>query len=212
MKNKLSQYKTWILDFDGTLYHQLPLRICMAMMLIIYYIIRPFRINEVFIIRDYRRLREQLFATNSKDFHQQQLQFLSNKYKMPVDEIKQLIHLWLIEKPLPLIKMWQRKKLLSTIKNYQAQGVQMFVYSDNPVDEKIAALDFLPNKTFCSDDDIIHCMKPDSTGLKNILKSYNLNPREVLYIGDRDDRDKLCAEDAGVDYCDVSDFEQNFCN
>ena len=59
---------------------------------------------------------------------------------------------------------------------------------------------------FSADDDLIRCMKPDAHGLKKILSLENLKPAEVLYIGDRDDRDGICARLAGVDYLDVKNF------
>ena len=52
----------------------------------------------------------------------------------------------------------------------------------------------------------VSCMKPDVCGLKKILSLQNLKPAEVLYIGDRDDRDGICARQAGVDYLDVKNF------
>ena len=84
----------------------------------------------------------------------------------------------------------------------------MIVYSDYPVNEKISAIDFTPEHTFYSNDELIKCMKPNPIGLKNILKSLNLKPDEVLYIGDRDDRDGLCAEAVGVEYLNVKNFSK----
>ena len=208
MSNKkiLSDYKAWILDFDGTLYYQLPLRICMALMILAYYIIRPWRISEIMLIQNYRQLREELFAADERDFNRQQLTRIATKYKLSVSEVEKLLHFWFFEKPLPIIKIFQRKNLIKSIVQHQKQGVQMIVYSDYPVNEKIAAVDFTPEHTFYSDDDLIKCMKPDPAGLRNILKSLNLKADEVLFIGDRDDRDGLCAEAVGVDYLNIRDF------
>ena len=202
----LSHYKAWILDFDGTLCYQLPIRICMALMLIIYYAFHPFRVSEIFLILDYRRLREELFAADDEDFNHKQLSKLADKYNMSVENIEHLFYFWMEEKPLRLIKMFQRKKLIKSIHHYQNQGVRMIVYSDNPVNKKISVVDFVPDYAFYSDDELIKCMKPKSAGLKNILKLLHLKADEVLFIGDRDDRDGLCAEEAGVDYLNVKYF------
>lgn len=206
IKKNLSNYKAWILDFDGTLYYQLPLRICMALMILAYYIVHPWRISEIMLIQNYRQIREELFAANEKNFHRQQLTRIATKYELPVSAVEKLLHFWLFEKPLRLIKIFQRKNLIKSIIQHQKQGVQMIVYSDYPVNEKIAAVDFTPDHTFYSDDELIKCMKPNPSGLKNILKSLNLKADEVLYIGDRDDRDGLCAEAAGVEYLNIKDF------
>ena len=205
-KKFLSEYKAWILDFDGTLYYQLPMRICMAFILSAYYLIRPRRISELILIQDYRQLREKRFAADKKNFYILQLEKISEKYKMPVSEIEKLLEFWFFEKPLHLIKKFQRKNLIESIIQHQQLGVKMIVYSDYPVNKKISAVDFKPDYTFYSNDEIIKCMKPDSSGLKNILESLKIKADEVIFIGDRDDRDGLCAKNAGVDYLNVKNF------
>ena len=51
-------------------------------------------------------------------------------------------------------------------------------------------------------------MKPDSHGLENIINllGFHKNKNEVLYIGDRYDRDGLCAKSAGINYIDVKNL------
>ena len=205
MKNFLS-YKAWVLDFDGTLFYQLPVRIFMAAWLLLYYLPRPHRWKELFMLREYRRLRENLFASDSEDFYQRQLENLSQRYNMSVQEILYVVQTWMIEKPQIFIKTFQRKKLIAAIKSAQLRGMTIVIYSDNPVAEKIKALDFTPDYAFWSDDDLIKCMKPNAAGLKNIIGLLKLNREEILYIGDRDDRDGVCAKNVGVDYCDVKKF------
>lgn len=206
MVRELSSYKAWILDFDGTLFNNLPVRIFMAAWLLIYYLPRPLRLKELFILMDYRRLREKLFAAEFENCHELQIKNLSERYKVSTQEILNIVNLWTIEKPRFLIKTFQRKKLIAAIKSAQLRGVKIVIYSDNPVAEKIKALDFVPDYAFWSDDALIKCMKPNPKGLKNILKFLRLRPDEVLYIGDRDDRDGDCAKNVGVDYCDVKKF------
>ncbi len=205
MKN-FFDYKAWVLDFDGTLFYQLPMRIFMAAWLGLYYLPRPNRWKEIFMLREYRRLREKLFAAESKNSHQLQLEKLSQRYNMSVQKILDIMQTWMTEKPKILIKTFQRKKLIAAINSAKLRSITIVIYSDNPVAEKIKALDFTPDYAFWSDDDLIKCMKPNAAGLKNIVKLLNLNREEILYIGDRDDRDGLCAESAGVDYCDVKKF------
>ena len=208
MKNFLD-YKAWVIDFDGTFFYQLPVRIFMAAWLLIYYLPRPLHWKELFILMDYRRVREKLFAAESANFYELQLKNLSERYNVGVEEILKIVTSWTIEKPQFLIKKFQRKKLIAAIKFAQLRGVKIVIYSDNQVDEKIKALDFVPDYAFWSDDDLIKCMKPDSKGLNNILNFLCLKPAEVLYIGDRDDRDGICAKSAGVKYFDVREFTKN---
>ena len=156
--------------------------------------------KKFFMMLEYRRLREKLFATDSENFYQLQLENLSLRYDMSVQKILAVMQDWMTEKPKIFIKKFQRKKLIAAINFAKIRGIKIVIYSDNPVSEKIKALDFVPDFAFWSDDDLIKCMKPNASGLKNIIKLLKFNREEILYIGDRNDRDGLCAKNAGVDY------------
>ena len=203
----MKNYKAWILDFDGTLTRQLPVRIFMALWLASYYFFRPTRIKEIFILRDWRRLRENRFCAEAKNFRELQLAELVRHYKVPRESVEKILQTWLIERPLKILRLFTRKKVLDAAKFYQSLGVRMIVYSDNPVREKLSAIEFSPDAAFSADE--LWCMKPDARGLKKILEEFKLNPAEVLYIGDRDDRDGLCAKAAGTDYLDVKILEES---
>lgn len=128
---------------------------------------------------------------------------------MPAERLEEILQAWLIVRPRKILRLCVRKKVLAAVKAHQLRGVKMIVYSDNPVREKLKAIEFQPDASFCADE--IHCMKPDAHGLIKILSRLELVPDEVLYIGDRDDRDELCARAAGVNYLDVKKFEDLNC-
>jgi len=201
----MKNYKAWIFDFDGTLCRQTSLRICMALWLAMYYFFRPARLKEIFILRDWRRLREARFCAEKKNFRELQLEELTRRYKISTDAIEKILYSWLIKRPLKILCFFARKKILDAAKFYQERGVKIIVYSDNPVREKLSAINFFPDASFSSDE--LFCMKPDARGLKNILAKFNLKPADALYIGDRDDRDGTCALNANVNYMDVKKFE-----
>lgn len=203
----MKNYKAWILDFDGTLTKQLPVRIVMALWLAGYYFFHPTRLKEIFILQAWRRLRENRFCAAEKNFYELQLAEVSRRYNLSAGSVEKILNAWLIERPLKILRFCTRKKILDAAKFYQRLGVKMIVYSDNPVREKLSAIDFLPDAAFSADE--IFCMKPDVHGLKKILAEFKLNPAEVIYIGDRDDRDGLCAKAAGTDYLDVKKFEES---
>lgn len=202
----MKDYKAWILDFDGTLTRQTPIRIVMAFWLVGYYLLRPARLKEIFILRDWRRLREARFCVDKKNFRELQLEELERRYKVPASFIEKILRAWLIERPLKILRFCVRKKLLDAAKSQQLRGVKMIVYSDNPVKEKLTAIDFQPDASFYANE--LCCMKPDAHGLKKILAKFKLKPEDVLYIGDRGDRDGLCAKAVGMDYLDVRKFEE----
>ena len=202
------KYKAIIVDFDGTLYYQLPVRILMALWLMLYYAVFLLRIKELFFLREFRRLQEKRFGANTKNFYKAQLQEASRLYNLNHDNAESIINLWLIRRPLRIIKLFRRRRLLSYLKSRQKSAVKIIIYSDNPVKEKINAINFTPDHAFWSCDEIINCMKPDSHGLLNIIKFLDINKKEVLYIGDRFDRDGLCAKSAGIYYIDVKNLKK----
>lgn len=181
----------------------------MAVWLMSYYFLRPWRLREIFILRDWRRLREERFCAAEENFYKLQLAELSRRYQMPEGRVEEILREWLIERSRKILRFCVRKKVLAAVKANQLRGVKMIVYSDNPVREKLRAIAFIPDASFCADE--LRCMKPDAHGLKKILSTFELVPDEVLYIGDRDDRDGLCARAAGVNYLDVKQFDDLNC-
>ena len=202
----MKTYKAWVLDFDGTITQSWLVRIFMAVWLTFYYFLRPWRLKEIFILRDWRRLREERFCATEENFYELQLAELSRRYQMPANHVEEILRAWLIVRPKKILRFCVRKKVLSNVKANQLHGVKMIIYSDNPVREKLSVIDFQPDANFSADE--LHCMKPDAHGLKKILATLEIVPDDVLYIGDRDDRDGLCAKAAGVDYLDVKNFEE----
>ena len=72
-----------IFDVDGTLYHQKPVRIMMALNMMLYYLIHFWKIKELFIILKFRRIREK----NTKQKYKDTLIQLSNNFKYDYKKI-----------------------------------------------------------------------------------------------------------------------------
>lgn len=206
----MKTYKAWILDFDGTLTRSLPVRLLMAAWLVGYYFLHPTRLREIFLLRDWRRLREERFCAAEENFRTRQVEELSRRYALSVEAVEKILRTWMVERPQKILRHCTRRSLIAAAEAQQRRGVKLIVYSDNSAREKVAAIDFPADEIFSADDEFISCMKPDARGLKKILAHMNLKPEDVLYIGDRHDRDGICAEAAGVDYCDVKILENFF--
>ena len=199
-------YDALIFDLDGTLYRQLPVRACMFLRLVSYYALRPTRIRELFLLRKYRQLREKRFSDEREDFGRLQLEEAARLCGLSPDEAQDVITSWMIHKPLKLIHIFRRRRLIDAIKAFQKSGTMIIVYSDYPVREKLCALDLQPDYSYWSGDDVIRCMKPDSSGLSRVIAMLGLEGKNILYIGDRDDKDGECARRAGIAYMDVAEF------
>jgi len=179
LQKKLGEYRLIILDMDGTLYYQFPLRICMCIELALYYSFHIRRIAELFMIRRYRK-----------------------KYEKGIleKETPVVLH-WMQEKPLRYIALFRDRKLISLVRRLREQGAKIVVYSDYPVRKKITALSGLTTDYFfCAADACIQCLKPDAQGLNNILHITGEAAGNSLFIGDRYEKDGKCAENAGMDY------------
>ena len=196
----MNEHRIWIFDLDGTLYRQTPLRLEMAARLLTYYFFRPWRISELLLIREYRAAREKFFLSDRENFDR-----LRRKYNL---EPTTIINDWMIERALTAVKRWRRKKILRAIEEHRRAGGVVIVYSDYPVEKKLRAMNLTADHEFWSGDPIIDCLKPNPRGLENVIARLKLLRAEILYVGDRDDRDGECARRAGVAYMDVADFER----
>lgn len=200
MKKKCLQYQAYIFDMDGTLYYQLPLRLWMLQQIIIYYLFRPFRWKEVLILLRFRQLREKEELTGKKGFQEKIFTCLSEQYGISVIDIRHIIEFWIYKKPLTGIRIFRDKYLIEIIEKLHISGKKIYIYSDYPVQEKKEILCVIADGCYYPDGVHIYCLKPDAGGLEYILSENNLKREDVLFLGDRYEKDGLCAKNAGVDF------------
>lgn len=202
----MDKYNAFIIDFDGTLYHKLPLKICMLIRIILYLITHPNKYKDILIIKEYRNIRKKRMYTDSNNFDNKQYKYLSNKYNYDINYIKNIINKWMFIIPKKYIKLSQNKKIIKIINDMYKLNKKIIIYSDYPVENKISALNIKYHYLFSSNDKIIKCMKPDNKGLINIIKTINVDKNEILYIGDDNYLDGKCAKNTNIDYINVKDI------
>ncbi|MDR1773386.1 MAG: HAD hydrolase-like protein [Clostridioides sp.] len=186
MNKSIKDYKAIILDMDGTMYFQFPLRVCMACSLLVYYTIHFWRIKELFLIKQFRGLREKGLLKKSENFVD--------------EETKKIIDFWIYEYPLRFIRMFRDKKLIEMVNKLKLRGTMIIVYSDYYVYDKVKTIDVNIDYCFYSGDKIVNCLKPNSSGLRNILKEIEVESCDCLFIGDRYEKDGVCAKTVGMDF------------
>ena len=199
-------YRAIILDMDGTLYYQFPVRLTMFFYLIFYYIIRPTRIKELFLLNQYRIIREEGLFSEFPDFDNRQIYFLSEKYNIPFSRVQNLISFWMTDNCLKVIARYKDKLLLKQIKKFEDAGGIVIVYSDYPMKRKMKAIGLQAHFQFFSGDENLKCMKPSKENMETILAITELMPCDVLFIGDRYDKDAKSAETVGMDSLVLSKF------
>jgi HAD superfamily hydrolase (TIGR01549 family) len=179
LRRHLKDYKALVLDMDGTLYYQLPVRICMAFELFLYYLIHLNKIKDLLALYRFRKSREHGC----------------------LQETDAIIDYWVQTRPLKYIRLFRDKKLIEFVREFRDVGTLIVVYSDYPATEKINALSSLDiDFIFCATDVDIQCLKPDTKGLKHIIKIIGKPVKDVVFIGDRYEKDGKCAEGLDMDY------------
>ncbi|MBE6617234.1 MAG: hypothetical protein E7627_04755 [Ruminococcaceae bacterium] len=193
-------YNTYIVDMDGTLYFKYSMQIRMLFVLLGYYIIHPLRIKELFILQYYRKLRDIEELSDNTEFGKIIVSQLSQKFNVEEEKVQSIIDYWILQKPLKILRKCCDKKLRCFLELQKNNLCQVYVYSDYPAVEKCKALNVHPTDVFWPDGERIFTLKPSPTGLDYILRQHRLDRSKVLFIGDRLEKDGLCAKRNEVDY------------
>lgn len=175
---KLTDYQAVIVDLDGTLYYQKPVRIAMLKEMLL----RFWRVREFLVVKKYRDLFEQ--GLNEKE----RLSRLPSYASVVIQE-------WMVDRPCPYVAKYKDSELIGLLEGAKAVSVMVIVYSDYPVKEKLRALRFFPDAAYRSED--IGHLKPEAEGLKRILEKQGISPDHCLVIGDRDEKDGALARNLG---------------
>ena len=114
--------------------------------------------------------------------------------------VQKTVEYWMYQVPLNLLPGCRDRLLTHLIEKLRKRGIQVFVYSDYPAEEKLRALGIPADHIFSALDPEIMCLKPDPKGLNHILSVTGFSPDQVLMVGDRDEKDGMAARNAGIDW------------
>jgi len=192
--------KAVIFDVDGTLYDQKKLRTLIAKKLLTHYLIRPHRFRDLEIIHHFRKERENNHSKPVRDLAEEQYLWAAEKAGVPVAKVKEVIDLWIFQKPLQILPACVYDGVRELFANLAEHEITRIIFSDYPAQDKIKAMGLEADGFICATDPEINRLKPHPRGLEIIMKRWALSPEQLLFIGDRDDRDGECARRAGVPY------------
>ena len=197
-----------VLDVDGTLYRQGPVRRQMALRLAGACITQPLRTRRaVRVILAFRDNLETIRAglPEDADHPAEQLQRTIEQTGLPKELVESLIEEWMFERPLALIGGYPRKGLHRFLGRALQCGVRLGVFSEYPSEGKLECLGVRDpfSVVVSSRDPQVRRFKPDPTGFLHVARLLGSNPETTLVIGDRDDADGAGAQAAGMRYLGI---------
>ncbi len=206
-KPNILEYKAFIFDLDGTLYYQKPFRIKMLMTLIKYVILHPAAIKDLFVIKRYRQVREhwdeyekEYMFDKGLGLDEKQYAAVAAKTGTTPGRVKNAVRFFMQEMPLQVLLPYRDEILKGFIDLLHEKKKTVVIYSDYPVEAKLACLGITADACYTSGDPCIGCMKPDPKGLGVILATLGCESADAVMIGDRYEKDGLAAQRNNVDY------------
>ncbi len=196
MKKDLSGYKLYVFDVDGTLYDQPRLRRMMAMRLLGYYMCHPFRVSELLILQHFRKVKDSWTKSSSEE---DIIEKTAADMGTQSDRVRAVVKKWIYESPSDVIRKTADIKLIELIRGLREKGKKVVVLSDYPAKDKLDILDVSVDGIYDPDDERIDELKPSSKGLKVIMEDTGASCDEMLMIGDRPEKDEMCASNVNVD-------------
>ena len=193
-----------LFDLDGTLYEQPPLRWRMLRELAWTPLTHGPRAAHrlASILKSFRRQREGLREIEAADTPLVHLQYqvVADELGVDVNEVLRVVEDWMFSRPLRHLRAHRRAGLGAFLREARQRALGLGVFSDYPVERKLEALGL--QETFdCqvdATDPSVDAFKPDPRGFLVCAERLNVEPEEVLYVGDRADVDAEGARRAGM--------------
>ena len=192
-----------VFDVDGTLYRQRGLRLRMTADLAVAAAVSRRARGDLRILKRFRADRETLADKVDRGFETAQYAVAAEALGLPPDRVREAVRRWIHERPLRYLARHRVPGLLEWWELLRGRGVRLGVYSEYPAEEKLRALGLRADAVAASTDPGVDAFKPDPKGIRVVLERLGASPGRALYVGDRADRDRPCAEAAGVAFLHV---------
>jgi HAD superfamily hydrolase (TIGR01509 family) len=196
-------FAAWLIDLDGTLYRQKPVRAVMALQVAlqgrsVVPVIQEFR-------REHERLHHVSLPAGANPF-ELQIERTADRLCVDSEDVQEIIEQWMFVRPLPWLRLFRRRQLLGQIAKFRARGGKTAVVSDYPASRKLAAMGIAGQFELvvaAGEPDGPHQLKPSPAGYLLAASTLGVGPDECLVIGDRADVDGEAARRAGMHYWQV---------
>jgi phosphoglycolate phosphatase/putative hydrolase of the HAD superfamily len=168
--------------------------------LISFYLLRPWRYQDLWILYNFRQEREKRTGYVGLDLEKAQYEWCAGKVNAPVERIKKVVDHWIFSYPNPLLTSCIYPGVKALFKKLSEKGILIAIYSDYKAVEKMAAMGLQADLIVSSTDVNIDTFKPDPKAVDYIMNKFKVTRDECLFIGDREELDGQCALNAGVQY------------
>ena len=197
MHRNINDYKLYVFDLDGTLYDQPRLRRIMAKRLLLYYFLHPFSVRDLLILQHFRSVKDNWQGTSSEDEIIKQVAADKN---CDVQKVQSIVRRWIYDNPLSAVAKTKDVRLIAWMDSLRNRGKKVVILSDYPTADKLEAMNIKADGQYGPDDPRIDELKPSPKGLKVIMEDFGISSGDMLMIGDRPEKDGMCADAAGVDH------------
>jgi HAD superfamily hydrolase (TIGR01549 family) len=191
----MQTYDAWLIDLDGTLYFQLPVRAAMAAELVV----AGWRSMRV--LRQFRKQHE-LVRKNPPDTldpYRAQLERTAEALEHDIEAVAEHVTEWMHVRPGRWMRLFRRRELLAEIEEHRNGGGKTALVSDYPASKKLDALDlrsFFDVVVASGEPNGPRRLKPDPEGYLLAAQALSVEPSRCLVIGDRPDADGEAARAA----------------
>jgi phosphoglycolate phosphatase/putative hydrolase of the HAD superfamily len=195
-----------ILDVDGTMYAQRPVRRGMLLRLSAHTLRHPREgLACIRALDAYRRAQERLRAAPLPGGFAAHDQLALAARLSGIDEcsVQRYVEQWMERAPLDLVARAARPGLRDFLVAARERGARIGVYSDYRAESKLMALDVLQliDVVRSAQDDGGGRLKPDPSGLLLVASELGVAPASTVYVGDRVEVDAVAARRAGMRAC-----------
>ena len=191
------EIKLVVIDVDGTLYDQRGLRVCMLREMLLSSI-RSRNIGFIYILRAYRRIREQLGDSLHEDFERELTSRTAALVGCSEEQVRATAEEWIELRPLRHLIRYRYARLPELFQGLRKHGKKIGIFSDYPARKKLDALELDADLIVCAGDEDVRVLKPHARGLHVLMSRAATNPTETILVGDRTERDGLAAQAANV--------------
>jgi len=197
-----TRYSAWLVDLDGTLYRPTPVKLAMALELLL------FGWGSIKTLRRFRHMHEELRREQANQAapsvgspFQQQLERTATALGREQGEVERRVHEWMFERPLKWVARAKRQQLLDALATYRTAGGKTALVSDYPATKKLGAMGALGLFDLVvsnGEPGGPGWLKPHPEGYLSAARRLGIQPQHCLVLGDREDADGAAARAAGM--------------